>query len=454
MSSGAVRVDQRSRHCPSCVGEDMRIAMYMPGLAPDSLSWQIYQDFAWAIRQRGHHFELLTNAVEGTIRQTGDGGGAYDVEREGPELLALDQTPVRVLPRLKGWERIDRWTMSAHRTRSLLTSAAMLTRFLREQPSIDLLYLELAYPCGVAAKLAMLASGWKGKLVVTPMGEDILVAEEAAFGFRRFLVPRVLVQRTLMSADGIRCISPLISQTLDDLSIRTPRCHVPLTVAKQIETLSREDQDTRTRRRRAARQAIGGRYGTAGQKIILALCRMHPVKGLPALVRSLAGLPEGQLLIAGPTSVTRRFGDMAEHLKRVAQTHGVGDRVQLLGSVPASQTAQLLAAADVVAAPSYTEGTPRVCVEAAATGTPFVLTDTSGISSWVPDNGVGIVVRVGDVLSLTQALDQVLSGAWEWRADRAAEFVEQFSLERMGDSLCAFFDEVLAGRKSATNATQ
>jgi glycosyltransferase involved in cell wall biosynthesis len=432
----------------------MRIAMYMPGLAPGSISWQIYQEFAWAIRQRGHLFELVTNAAEGVIRQTGDGGGVCDGEREGLGLPAWDQPPVRVLPRPKGWGRIDRWTMPVHRTRSLLSSAAMLTRFLREQPGIDLLYLELAYPCGVAARLAVLASGWQGKLVVTPMGEDILVAEEAAFGFRRFLVPRVLMQRTLVSADGIRCISPLISQTLDDLSIQTPRRLIPLTVAKQIETLSREDQDTRVRRRRAARQTIDGRYGTAGQKIILALGRVHPVKGLSRLVHSLAGLPEGLLLIAGPASVTRRFGDMAEHLKHVAETHGVGDRVQLLGPVPASETAQLLAAADVVAAPSYTEGMNRVCIEAAAAGTPFVVTDTSGISSWVPEAGVGIVVRVGDAPALTLALDKILSGGWEWSADRAAEFVEQFSLERMGDSLCAFFDDVVAGRRSATSATK
>jgi len=432
----------------------MRIAMYMPGLATGSLSWEIYQEFALAIRQRGHHFELLTNAARSVVRQTGDGGRAHDGERERRELPGADYAAVRVLPLSKGWERLDRWTTSVHRTRSLLSSAAMLTRFLKEEPDIDLLYLELAYPCGVAARLATLASGWKGKLVVTPMGEDILVAEEVAFGFRRFLAPRVLVRRTLMSADGIRCISPLMSKTLDDLSVQTPRRLIPLTVAKQIETLAREDQDTRARRRRAAREAIDRRYGTAGQKIILALGRVHPVKGLPVLVRCLVDLPGSQLLIGGPVSVTRRFGDMAEHLKHVAEIHGVGHRLQLLGSVPPDQIAQLLAAADVVAAPSYVEGMNRVCIEAAATGTPFVVTDTSGISSWVPDSGVGIVVRVGDVLSLTQALDTLLSGTWEWHADRAAEFVAQFSLERMSDVLCSFFDEVLAGGRGAAGTAR
>ena len=38
----------------------MRIAMFMPDLAPESLGWAVHLDFANDVRELGHRFDMLT----------------------------------------------------------------------------------------------------------------------------------------------------------------------------------------------------------------------------------------------------------------------------------------------------------------------------------------------------------------------------------------------------------
>jgi glycosyltransferase involved in cell wall biosynthesis len=63
--------------------------------------------------------------------------------------------------------------------------------------------------------------------------------------------------------------------------------------------------------------------------------------------------------------------------------------VTFLGKVPPAEALDLLAGADVLAVPSHLESMNRVCVEAAAVGTPFVVTQTTGVAGWLPGRGWG-----------------------------------------------------------------
>ena len=70
--------------------------------------------------------------------------------------------------------------------------------------------------------------------------------------------------------------------------------------------------------------------------------------------------------------------------------------------------ASLLAASDLFAFPSRFEGMPLALLEAMAAGVPLVTAAFPGVEEFVQDRRDGIVVPVGDVPALTNALEWVL----------------------------------------------
>ena len=172
----------------------MRIGMFMPGLTPRSLGWQVHLDFADAVRGLGHHIELLTTA--------------------GPDAATDGAADTRVLTSSTLWETLPSPAAPLLRTRTLPRAAVALTTYLRRHgQSVDLLHVDMAYPPGAAASLAVVASGWDGPVVVTPVGEDTLIVNEAQYGFCRYPVPRVLVEWTLRRAACIPVYFPADPET-------------------------------------------------------------------------------------------------------------------------------------------------------------------------------------------------------------------------------------------------
>lgn len=80
--------------------------------------------------------------------------------------------------------------------------------------------------------------------------------------------------------------------------------------------------------------------------------------------------------------------------------------VDLLGHV--ERIDDVIALADIVALPSYREGTPRVLLEAAAMGKPLVATDVPGCREAVAHEVNGLLVPVRDPAALARAITQLL----------------------------------------------
>ncbi len=321
------------------------------------------------------------------------------------------------------------------RTRWLLGAALALARHLRRSgETIDVLYTLIAYPQATAAALAIAWSRWPGRFVVMPGGEDVMVAEEAGFGFRRFPVPRRMVGWTLRRAHGICCQSPAIRAIVREHRPRGVLRDVPDNVAASVVALADEVPAARDERRERARRELDARFGTAGTPIALALGRLHPVKGFDRLIDLLPGLPH-RLVIAGPSLQIRGRGDAAALLRSRAEERGVADRVIFTGQVPREGAHQLLAAADVLAVPSHCEGMPKTAVEAAALGTPVVLTDTCGVASELRHDTLGRVVKHWDARAFAAALDAATTlrpDAGECRA-----FVHRYSPERVAEDIAS-----------------
>ena len=402
-----------------------RIAIFQPALHA-SMGIASHEDLVAALRRLGHEVQLVSTS----------------------SASPADPLPCRVLPE-------PRWTSGLvaeigapfFRTRWLVGAAAALTRYLRRSGGeIDVIYTLIAYPQATAAALAIAWSGWRGRLVVMPGGEDLNVAEEAGFGFRRFPVPRHMVGWTLRRADGICCQSPSLRAIAESYRPKGILRDFPDNVADAVVRFAEAPAREHEERRRRARANVDRELGTAGAPLLLALGRLHPVKGYDRLIDLLPELPHYRLVIAGPSIEMRGYGDVATALRARAVQRGVVERVTFTGQVPREKSYELLAAADVLAAPSHCEGMPKTAVEAAALGTPFVLTDTCGIAAEPHGETLGRVARHWDARAFAAAL----AAARDLRPDRdeARAFVRRFSPERIAGELAALLDALSPSTRS------
>lgn len=119
--------------------------------------------------------------------------------------------------------------------------------------------------------------------------------------------------------------------------------------------------------------------------MVLAVGALIPRKGHDILIRAMQELPGVILLIAGD-------GPEYGSLRALADELGVGERVGLLGPLRHDYLQLTLAAADVFALASSTEGLANAWVEALASGVPVVITDAGGARELVTGPDAGRIV--------------------------------------------------------------
>ncbi|MDI1258915.1 glycosyltransferase family 4 protein [Aquabacterium sp.] len=157
-----------------------------------------------------------------------------------------------------------------------------------------------------------------------------------------------------------------------------------------------------TRRPATIRQAK-----SAGPVQLLAVGSITPRKGHLLLVEALAQLRhlEWQLTCIG--SVTRDPAASAALQGRMA-THGLTDRIVLLGEQPDQRLTQAYQGADIFVLPSYHEGYGMVFAEALAHALPVIATTACAIAATLPA-GTSLLVAPGDLPALKDALQQALT---------------------------------------------
>ena len=146
---------------------------------------------------------------------------------------------------------------------------------------------------------------------------------------------------------------------------------------------------------------------------LLSIGSVVPGKGydvLIAAVATLADLP-WRLTIAGDRT---RNPAAAARLDAEIAAHGLGDRVAVLGAVPAERISELYLASDVFALASRFEGYGMVLAEAIAHGLPVVSTTAGAIPDTVPA-GTGLLVPPDDVTAFAGALRRLIGDRAERR---------------------------------------
>ncbi len=172
------------------------------------------------------------------------------------------------------------------------------------------------------------------------------------------------------------------------------------------------------------RVAAKARLGVTGP-LVVSLGALIPRKGHRIVLEAVAALPGVALWIVGggpdQASLTARIGEL-----------GVSHRVRLCGAMPHDALPDLLAAADVMALASSSEGLANAWVEALASGTPIVIPDAGAAREVVTGPAAGRIVA-RDAASFAQGIAAILSQAADPATTRAT--VDPYSWERNASEL-------------------
>jgi len=147
-------------------------------------------------------------------------------------------------------------------------------------------------------------------------------------------------------------------------------------------------------------------------ELVLFVGRLDTAKGIVELLEAFASLasrrPNLRLAYVGD-------GPGREQLRCKVKDLALGGRVRLADACPSEKVPRWLAAANVLALPSYSEGCPNVVIEALSCGRPVIATNVGGIPELVNEKS-GILVAPRDSRALAGAIDTAMERNWDERS--------------------------------------
>ncbi len=170
--------------------------------------------------------------------------------------------------------------------------------------------------------------------------------------------------------------------------------------------------------------------------VVVALGRLHENKAFDSLIRALDRVPRAVLWLAGD-------GPLEADLRALARQTGVAGRVRFLGW--RDDTADLIAAADILACPSRHEPLGNVVIEGWARRKPVVAAASDGPSHLIRDGETGLLCPIDSVESLADALNTLASDpalSAQLGAAGEAEFKARYTEETVVRQYMEFFRRI------------
>jgi glycosyltransferase involved in cell wall biosynthesis len=141
----------------------------------------------------------------------------------------------------------------------------------------------------------------------------------------------------------------------------------------------------------------------SGGKTVFVNRRHEPLYQIETVLRAVARQPEGsfQLLVAGE-------GSESDKLKELSRELGLVDVVRFLGWLGPTETRSALHKADIYINPSGSDGSSVSMLEAMASGTLVLASDSTGNQDWINESN-GYLFESGNDEDLARQLENVLS---------------------------------------------
>jgi len=154
---------------------------------------------------------------------------------------------------------------------------------------------------------------------------------------------------------------------------------------------------------KSGRESVRSQLGFQDGAIVVGtVARLVEPKALHFLIKAVAqvskAVPQVRLVIVGD-------GPLRGDLESAAADQGISDRVLFTGS--RSDIPEMLAAFDIFALSSISEGLPVSLLEAMAAGKPIVATKVGGIPEALADGREGLLVEPGDPDALAEAVREL-----------------------------------------------
>ncbi|KAA0226463.1 glycosyltransferase family 4 protein [Fimbriimonadia bacterium ATM] len=146
------------------------------------------------------------------------------------------------------------------------------------------------------------------------------------------------------------------------------------------------------------------RHYEGSAKRILFLGQLGKRKGVPELLRALAGvrgdLPEMRAVFVGPGEFEGEWEEMLALRKEL----GLEEIAEFTGSLQGDDLYAKFRECDLFVLPSHSEGLPVVLFEAGAFGLPVIATPVGAIADLIVHEESGLLVEPGDVDGLAAAI--------------------------------------------------
>jgi D-inositol-3-phosphate glycosyltransferase len=183
-----------------------------------------------------------------------------------------------------------------------------------------------------------------------------------------------------------------------------------------------------------------------GDRIILFVGRIEPLKGIDILISAAAQLHEDEnfrVLIVGGDG--RAEAELAT-LRALAERLDIDHHISFVGAVPHEELPTYYNAADVCVVPSYYESFGLVAVEAMACGVPVVASRVGGLTSTISDGETGYLIPWRCPEPFAERLELLLDND-ELRQSfgRAGrEAVERYRWANVADAVAELYEELFA----------
>lgn len=389
----------------------LRVLYFIGSYGPDVMGNASHEETVLALRERGHSVDVFTQVTrpgEARFRkEIHSGVPTYSVNLAAKGRADLLGSVTRLPGKLLTWGA-SRFMQYEYIFALLNAYKRHLTRY-----HYDLVHVEGAYPFGWVASQG---SG-KTPYMINVQGADVIDLPDYDYGYRRFKLPRIAVKQALDRASLIRVISDLLGDYLvtEDLA---SRANIRV-ILRAIEREAWPPSGISLAEQRAnGRTLLANKYGAGeSRRVVMALSRLHPFKGLEYLVDAMkqvgdemraSGEDAPWLIIGGPSRTTETYGDYREFLRARAEKAGVAGSVLFTGQVEHSLVRDHLAGADVFVCPSILEAQNKVVPEAAAVGTPSVVTETTGIASYLAPMDACVSIPPRSAESIARAILDLL----------------------------------------------